>query len=179
MSAVEARAAVIAYFALVYDDIHAGFLTEWAEWFVGSDVTQKRQYDDGAKGARLIHDALHGETLADEYLVEFASEFIERGEVLPPNLARFIVDTKLRKVRRKRPASNTARDEYIIRAIQIAVENGVRATRGTAQKRRVESGTSIVAAELSRMGIHISEVGVKQIWDRHQRATKVVPSSVA
>lgn len=104
------------------------------------------------------------------------ADCLERGE-LPPDWARSLVIARLRRdVARglsrnsgPDPLTNVPRDFYITLAVSntcdeygfLPMRNRATRDRGTR-----ESGCSIVAAALLRLGVHLSEDAIEKIWKR-------------
>ena len=132
-------------------------------------------YDD-EKGEALIAAAMRGDGVADATLREIAAGLIRNRKILPPKLADYVIEIlEGRAPKHRRKSRTDLRDSHIIRAIEIAVEHGVCATRNRASADKVDaphSGAAIVSIVLNEFGVKLSEAGVEKIWER--RPTKLL-----
>ena len=137
------------------------------------------QYDD-SKGEKLVKKALDGDADADAALCEIAFKYVLFGCELPPNLRAYIAlllrrrsETPGRRRRGGDKYANVDRNVFIVGALTHLKHRGFKPTRNRESKNdRRESGCSIVAQALKRIGIHITEVGIEEVW-RQREAFKI------
>jgi hypothetical protein len=58
-------------------------------------------------------------------------------------------------------------------AVKLAERHGFKATRRKQKIRKVESGCSLVRTALARLGVHLTEDRIKQIWRPRKRGALI------
>lgn len=121
-------------------------------WSVAVDL-RPGKLDKNKVLANLIVETMEAGRPLNPYLRERAIALLRRGPSATPG--------------KHRNGPRTAmRDVQIVCAILIAQKHGLARTRNGATKIR-HSACSIVAEELSRIGIHLSEPAIEKIWEHH------------
>jgi len=152
----------------------------WLNIPVFEGIDGKLAHNDDSKGAKLVRKAIDGDADADAALCEIAFKYVGFECKMPQHLWVYIMLLLRRRfvapARRSRGGdkyANLARNRFIVIALTHLKHRGFKPTRNRESKNdRQESGCSIVAQALNRIGIHITEVGVEEVW-RKREAFKV------
>jgi hypothetical protein len=137
-------------------------------------------YDD-AKGSRLVERVIKGDKEAGAALSFIACEHINLDLTLPPILKAYIIGVLLHKsytpepLRGGDPSTHVARNIFIVELVERLRLDGFSPTRNryTRTVNQQESGCSITAKVLDRIGIRLSERRVEEVWENRREIWKL------
>ena len=127
---------------------------------------------DGGLGELIMADA-HADTFCDRVLCNAAAAMLEATGGITDNRLRAYVCGRLSgwlvtnsKRKRGRTRDNWGRDAVIVGRLVLPLLDRFKATRNDATE--AESACSIAKAALERIGIHISEKRIEEIWGKYR-----------
>ena len=127
---------------------------------------------DGGLGELIMADA-HADTFCDRVLCNAAAAMLEATGGITDNRLRAYVCGRLSgwlvtnsKRKRGRTRDNWGRDAVIVGRLVLPLLDQFKATRNDATE--AESACSIAKAALERIGIHISEKRIEEIWGKYR-----------
>ncbi|QIG46812.1 hypothetical protein G5V57_03040 [Nordella sp. HKS 07] len=130
---------------------------------------------DGVTVEKLLARARDGDKSADNLVRGLAAHCLRERIAMPPCLSEYAADKMLESIhiseKARRLVENYPRDHMILNAVyRISKDFGIPATCSwNAGSSTPKSACAIVSAALARNSIHISEDGVKKIWNRKSK----------